>query len=591
MEKTSKEKKWLIKSSARLLGPYSIEEVVEMVRTKQISIIDEIREPVGRWAYVRENSIFLEVVQNIREEQDSQSEETMTQTLGQQAITKSDVVSVREDFTTTPVFVDAENESIRPNHETPIKDITPDAEIGIKKPESNSSKIRSYGVASDGRVQSRILEKSKMARFFLMGLSTVVVILFGLLLNLKDRQKSLGFDEQLSMALKYRDLGLYEKSLLAYNKAIKMGEVPLEFQMKMAPVLISEDRQSIGGRRVLERALLQDGHSRTEVVEAYLGIANSYVIDGDLKQAEDVLQKVLGYDPNNIFALLNMAIIAQKKGNYVKAIDGFESIYLRNPKMPFAVYGRALSILENPLSVTDNQILRSLIRELNEVMQLTTYLHQELSLMLVYVYQIIGDHNNTNLALVHFLNQIPGQAKNYSHSIYFDWRITQWDYLDKFCQEIYRKSTPHPQVKAMRAICLMESNRDTEAEKLLSEARAEAPKDPYLLATQASYLNKMGRFNESLVILKMPELQNLLIRYFLQGEACSKLNDIQCAKKAYDASLNLSKNSPLAYFGNAWVESQLKNHKEAYYFVLEGLEVEPTFIPLLELRDHLESRQ
>jgi len=89
----------------------------------------------------------------------------------------------------------------------------------------------------------------------------------------------------------------------------------------------------------------------------------------------------------------------------------------------------------------------------------------------------------------------------------------------------------------------------------------------------------------------MPELQNLLIRYFLQGEACSKLNDIQCAKKAYDASLNLSKNSPLAYFGNAWVESQLKNHKEAYYFVLEGLEVEPTFIPLLELRDHLESRQ
>ena len=49
------ENKWLIKSENRILGPYNFEQVIDLIRKKQISIIDEIRDPETRWLYVREN--------------------------------------------------------------------------------------------------------------------------------------------------------------------------------------------------------------------------------------------------------------------------------------------------------------------------------------------------------------------------------------------------------------------------------------------------------------------------------------------------------------------------------------------------------
>ncbi len=72
----------------------------------------------------------------------------------------------------------------------------------------------------------------------------------------------------------------------------------------------------------------------------------------------------------------------------------------------------------------------------------------------------------------------------------------------------------------MRTVCLMEVNRDAEAAKLLQEALAESPKDPYVLVTQASYLAKSGRIPEAKAILKMPELSNVPIKNLLAGDMC-----------------------------------------------------------------------
>ena len=40
---------WLVKSSKRILGPFSISEIENLLRTKEISITDEVIAPNSRW--------------------------------------------------------------------------------------------------------------------------------------------------------------------------------------------------------------------------------------------------------------------------------------------------------------------------------------------------------------------------------------------------------------------------------------------------------------------------------------------------------------------------------------------------------------
>ena len=54
----STKSKWLIKSNFKILGPYTFEQVEDLILKKQISLIDEIRDMELRWTYVREVSDF-----------------------------------------------------------------------------------------------------------------------------------------------------------------------------------------------------------------------------------------------------------------------------------------------------------------------------------------------------------------------------------------------------------------------------------------------------------------------------------------------------------------------------------------------------
>ncbi len=72
-------KKWLIKSENKILGPYNFEQVENLIFKKQISLIDEIRDPDTRWLYIRENPEFKNVINDVRAQLDSKNDSTMTQ--------------------------------------------------------------------------------------------------------------------------------------------------------------------------------------------------------------------------------------------------------------------------------------------------------------------------------------------------------------------------------------------------------------------------------------------------------------------------------------------------------------------------------
>lgn len=592
VNENSNEKNWLVKSSTRILGPYTLNEVTEMLRSRQVSIIDEVRLPTGRWTYIRENPIFIETVQKIRSEQELFSEDTMTQSVAHHTMTKTDTISMADEFTRTPV----ENDWDQPAAKTigsgaAIKDVTPRAaSVNSYSGVDHSAKAKSYGSTTDTRVQDRIRQKSNILRWVILVAACVVAVVVTVTWNKKEQRKGIGYEEFVSQAIRYKSLGLYEKSLQSYSQALKFREADLDTQVQMAPLLISEDRQSLVGRRILEKALTQEGRSRTEVVDAYVGIAISYMMDGDLKQAQDILQKAIGYEPYNLGALLNMSIIDHKKGSYDIAQKGFDSVLRKNVNSTLALFGKALASIEYAKTMQETQGLSELVAEIDQSLSKTAYLRQELALLAVYAHRLMNDSAGMNQAIINFLNQPLGQAKNYTHPLNVDWRFTQWDYIEQYCADLYQRSVPQPALKALRTVCLLEVNRDAEALKLLQEALAEAPNDPYVLVTQANYLNKMGRQPEAMVILKKAELQKLQIKNFIMGDICIKTQDVPCVKKVYSDIYNSNSKSALALYGLAWVVYQGTDRKSAYDYVRGGLQSEPNFLPLLELRDQLESQ-
>lgn len=582
------ERNWLVKSSTRILGPFTLSELTEQLRIKQVSIIDEIRQPDGRWSYIRENKLFMEIVRNIREEQDAQPENTMTQSIAQYTNTTRTDAIIQDESTsnnTAPNFDLTPVPSVNGN----IKDITPLVESSAVRPAMAGIPTKNYGTANDSRVQGKIQKKSDLLRFGIIAAAIAIAGIVSFSLLQKNKKRSLGVEELLAHAVRYKALGLYEKSLSYYQKAANFKEPDFDTQVQMAPVLISEDRQSLVGRRILERALTKEGRSRSEIVDAYLGIAVSYIMDGDLKQAEDTLQKAVGHEPFNISALLNLGIIHLKKGNYLEAMRDFEVIHHKNPQSAMALFGRSLATVELSKLNGDQSILQTLVRDMKVNLQKSQYLRQELLLFYIYAFNLLNDVDGLNQAVVQFLSQMPGQTKNFIHPLQVEWRFTQWDYLEKYCAEIYAKQSPNPELKAMRAICLMEVNRDVEAAKLLQESMDEAPRDPYVLATQAGYLAKVGRLPEAMAILKKPELSTLPIKNFLAGEICIKTQDLRCAQEAYARLYDSDPINAVSLHGLAWVSKYRKDRTKAFDFVNAGLQAEANFLPLLELRDQLES--
>jgi tetratricopeptide (TPR) repeat protein len=575
------DKHWIIKSSTRILGPFNLLEVTELLKNKHISIIDEIRQPSGRWSYIRENRMFLEVVRNIRDEIDATSENTMTHSIAHNTITKtSDAVTLSDELTPTPT----------PTHrETPqFKDVTA-TESSLPQNVGQRGGAKSYGASGDRRVQGELARKSNFWRWAILGIAGVAAVVVAVTFSQKEKSKNSGFEDLMRQALRYKSLGIYDRSLKAYQKATALGEPDYEAQLQMAPVLISEDRQTVAGRRIYEKSFADAKQSRTQTIEAYLGIALTYMMDGDLKQAEDTLQKALGYEPSNVSAQVNMAIIEFKKGNYAAALKGFDEIYRKNSTTTLALIGRAMASAELAKQSNDWSAIPKLIEDLKAAIAKSGYLRQELSLFLSYMQTELKDTDGLSQGVKLFLNEMPGQVSLYTHPLLIDWRFSQWDYLEKYCAEFYQKQNPTPHLKAVRAVCLMEINRDAEAQKLLKEAMAEAPTDAYVLLTQASYLRKMNMLPEASTILRVPSLQTLPLRDHITGDICIATQDLNCAQAAYTALYNKDQRDVEALYGLAWVMFKKKERALAYDYTRAGLQAEPNYLPLLELRDKMES--
>lgn len=580
---------WLVKSSTKILGPFTREEVMVLLTRRQITIIDEVRQPDGRWNYIRDNRYFKEVVKSLRYEQDHSKEDTMTSTatIGTASITKTEAPTIADEFTPTPV-TPSKAPPQRPQKPT-IKDVTPTGEDSVPRPHGGIT-TKSYGTLSDQRVQSKIQKQNVVLRGILFAIAAVAIVFVGFTYLRKDKKSDLNYDQLISSALRYKEMGLYQLSLQNYKKAASIHEPDLESQFRMVFLLINEDRQSLNGRRVIERALLKEGRTRNEIIDAHLGMALSYMMEGDLRQAEEYLQKTLGYDPNNETAKINQAVILLKKGNYPQALKAFETLAKPDtPAYPLVLLCKAMALVEVSKTQPDVEALKRNITAIRTYSGKSHFLRKELSLMMIYLNQLLQDATGMVESVNVFLEEPHALSRLYTRDLGVDWRNSEWDFLERYCSELYSSGKGPASMKAVRAVCLIESNRDMEAVKFLDESLAQGPKQLTSLQAQAQYLSKLGRLNEAQLLFQNTDFKQDRLALYVQGDACLKAKDLGCAEAAYKILAERDFGDVLAHYGLAQIAQIRKDKIRMQAEVKAGFEAESNFAPLIELRDQMES--
>lgn len=587
-----REKCWLVKSSTRILGPHSIDDIAQLLAKKHISIIDEVRPPSGRWRYIREHRIFDEIVQQLRAEQENSPELTQTQTLTATAqtsvtITKTDAFSQVEELTPTPPAPARVRSDVPHGFGSEVKDVLAGRET-TRPLGGGLGGAPSFGTLGDHRVQEKLTRSQNSVRWILFGLAALIVVAVAFTQLRKSSKRDEGFDSLISEALRYRSLQLYEKSLASYKKAALIREPDSETQSQMALVLIVLDRQNVLGRRILEKDLGDDTHARARVIDATLGIAISYMMEGSLKEAEDNLQKILVLEPGNFIARLNLALLGLRKGEWRESERLLEDLSRRGPPHPLVLLGRAVAHLESG-GLRDEMRSRMIASEIQSYLMKSRQLRQELLLMQAALLPTGDPH----MAYVvdQFLSEIAHQASLFVRDLRIDWRVSDWDNLERHCRELVTRVPSQARMKAMRAICLSEAGRDSESQRALNEAMAEAPRDPAVLFTQANLLYRNGLRNEATAVLRLPELASFASRDLLMGRICLDQGDMGCAERSFAAAAEQDETDLRVLAGRASVYLRQDRPMEAASLIRLGLEKESLYLPLIELRELRETRK
>lgn len=320
LEKNS-EKKWLIKSESKILGPYTFDQVTDLIRKKQLSLIDEIRDPETRWLYVRENPEFKGIVEEMRKEIDARQESTKTYQSVSKTIDESLLVPEKEENKFTDISFDNKDYSNTQDVDI-VKEILNNA--AEYQPASRTDKTRVYGVKTDAAVQKKVsLFSGKV-----VGLTIVAVVLvlggffgYGFIQkrNIQKQEEELAINVR---KLKYQ--GLYQKSAEAFARLpVAVQRRILPDLLEMYPLLSKMNlvtREDISSLQ--EQSLSHTQRASMELVNFLRAFdEKNYVL------AQEALVKSTSLDATSAVTRENQALLYLVTGRFIESYNLFKSLF------------------------------------------------------------------------------------------------------------------------------------------------------------------------------------------------------------------------------------------------------------------------
>ena len=357
MHNADYEKKWLVKSDHKIMGPFSTDILEELLFKRQIALIDEVRDMNQRWMYIREISELKSMAEKVRIELSKKSEETMTMQSGSTAtVYQNEINMPSQDISNVPTSFTGIDDEVQ---DISFNDVSiPKLEIENKKPLQKKFQFVSK---NDPKIQTEISVKNNKTIYLI---SAVVVSILISIVGIYFYKKNIQNKYEQSALMRIRKLTIYgadQKATEAFQK------LPEHLQSRILPdILVLFLRLDNEGTINLEetlnlvekKELNNQQRAQVELIQFNKKIALNEIsiAKGHLIAAKDA-------DPDSDIVKENEAILNYLDNQFKTSSEQFLNLFNSNNKGRH-LFGMALNHLKEP-SMSDNQLIEKIERYLS----------------------------------------------------------------------------------------------------------------------------------------------------------------------------------------------------------------------------------
>lgn len=365
---TSFEKKWLVKSEQRILGPFSYEQIEELLKKKQISLLDEIRDMERRWSFIREVPEFKPLVELVRREVDHASE--LTQTL--QTKTNQETLSItRKEASITMDMPNSQNESLNAiaqemTNENPSSGANKAMDSGkivdvsfkdtLDTTQTHNSlakniertKAPRFGSTNDINVQSEVEQSSKT---YLFGFVLVVVGLIAGYFFWQNQRVQSQIKADAEAVNQVRRMAIISNSSKVVELYSKLNK-PL--QKKVLPELISffpllRDFGVTASPEFIESFRQSNQLSQERLAQLEMFQFGAAMNASDFDSGQKYLVSAISLNPTSDVVIENEALFNLARGKHAEARKIFEKLINRQDGMVQGrwIYGLLVSMYKS----------------------------------------------------------------------------------------------------------------------------------------------------------------------------------------------------------------------------------------------------
>ena len=320
------DKKWIVKCENKILGPYNYEQIEDLISKKQISLIDEIRDPQTRWLYIRENPEFKKIIDDVRSQIDAKSDATTTQQSGSYSTTGTH--STEEIAPTTnhgiPQFT---NVTLGMQEASIVSETVDENQARLKYLESRGKPANSgnFVYQNDAQVKNSVENYTKnflviFAFIFVAAAASVVSYYF---YNKYNQQRS--ETELLTQFKKYKFLGLDQQAASVFAKLpVQSQKKNLLEGIELFPIL---EALGLGQLKDLEGLENNERLSLENKANIFLSRFWFFMQMQDYDSAQNQIVKAKALLPLDPLIIENDALLNLRKGRSQMAIESFISLY------------------------------------------------------------------------------------------------------------------------------------------------------------------------------------------------------------------------------------------------------------------------
>lgn len=562
---------WLLKSSGRIMGPFTLADVEKKLMASEVVPLDEVSRPFERWKYLRDEVAFAKTIELVRLRAMNRHEDTGTNT----HVEKGQDFTITQDSAQTVSFTDAVDDNL----------IDVQARVVPIASPKNNGNVNSYGVTSDAAIQANI-NRSSRRMWLIPVLALAIFALIWAATRRNGNIRPVTFEELYRQGVEAQDAADHMRALKSFKAALELRPNDADTGLKAAALMIYFEGQTAEAQRIVNNILDRE-HSPSVVKEANVVLALARMQDSEFTSALDKINESLKLDRNYGPALINKSYLDSKTDKYQEAIDSLNQIRESAVSNIYAVKNILLASLllrQGDAAASATEFKRSYEVASRYAASNQEYAQEAKLIGAIAKFKI--DKTLENVESV--LDSDPEINVQFIPDILVFPRIVDWSQLLRWCEEAVRGSPKAAINAGLLGFCFMRANRSDEAKKNFTEAMLQDPTNALLAALFGYFMLSTGNDDAAKASLKAGLKEHgIRLPTLLRARACMRSSNWNCARENYEIAVRNNPRDLSAIAGLSESYWRLNEFNKANEWLSKGLAITNRYKPLLWLKKEM----